>query len=110
MAEDIVPGAVEAPRQSDIIERSAGGDGPLSAREAAASLADTRHKDAVRQRRDDEHAGSVLAQDAADKEARDDAPVRRSAEREGGTARQEPAAQDSREQADTAQETGPGET
>ena len=93
MAEDTVPvpgfGAVEAPRQSDIIERSAGGDGPLSAREAAASLADTRHKDAARQRRDDEHEG----------EARDDA-----------AARQESAAQESLEQADTAQETGPGET
>jgi hypothetical protein len=93
MAEDTVQvpgfGAVEVPQQSDIIERNAGGDGPLSAREAALSLADTRHKDAARQRRDDEHEG----------EARDDA-----------AARQEPAAQESLEQADTAQETGPGET
>jgi hypothetical protein len=93
MAEDTSPitalAAVEAPQQSDIIERSAGGEGPLSAREAALSLADTRHKDGARQRRDDEHQG----------EARDDA-----------AARQESAAQDSIERADTAQETGPGET
>jgi hypothetical protein len=90
MAEEtVLPGAAEAPPQSDIIERSAGGDGPLSAREAALSLAGTRHKDAARQRRDDEQEG----------EARDDA-----------AARQEPAAQESLEQADTAQETGPGET
>src|SRR5262245_5665625 len=88
MAEDTVPGTVEAPPQSGIIERSAGGEGPLSAREAAASLADTRHKDAARQRRDDER-------DEHQGEARDDA-----------AARQESAAQ----AADAAQETGPGET
>jgi hypothetical protein len=83
MAEDTAPGAAEAPQQTDIIARSAGGDGPLTAAEAARSLADTRHKDAAR-RRDDEHEG----------EARDDA-----------TARQESA-----DEAGTAQETGPGET
>jgi hypothetical protein len=114
MAEDTVPGAVEAPQTPGIIERSAGGEGPLSAREAALSLADTRHKDAARQRRDDEHEGSAFAEASADKEARDDAPVRRSAERDGGAARQESAAQDSIEPAGTAQETdkatGPGET
>src|SRR5262249_56508187 len=38
--------------QSDIIARSAGGEGPLSAREAAAALADTRPKDAARPRDD----------------------------------------------------------
>jgi hypothetical protein len=128
MAEDI-SGAAEAPQQTDIIERSAGGEGPLSAREAALSLADTRHKEAARQRRDDEQEGSAFAKasayalrasadsnpsvarlasegGSADKEARDDAPVRRSAEREGGSAREESTAQ----AADAAQETGPGET
>jgi hypothetical protein len=110
MAEHTLAGAVEAPQQSGIIERSAGGDGPLSAREAALSLADARHKDAARQRRDDEHEGSAFAQASADEQARDDAPARGSAEREGGAARQESAAQESFEHADTAQETGPGET
>src|SRR5262249_8250854 len=89
--------------QSDIIARSAGGEGPLSPREAALSLADTRHKDATRQRRDDE-------QQQNSGEARDDAPVRRSPTGEGGPAQDESAAQESRAPADTAQETGPGET
>src|SRR5262249_20838850 len=87
--------------QSDIIARSAGGEGPLSPREAALSLADTRHKDATRQRRDDE-------QQQNSGEARDDAPVRRSPTGEGGPAQDESAAQESRAPADTAQETGPG--
>src|SRR5689334_2068624 len=85
--------------QSDIIARSAGGEGPLSPREAALSLADTRHKDATKQRRDD-------AQQPDSGETRDDAPVRRSPTGEGGTAQDESAAQ----AAVTAQETGPGET
>ena len=103
MADDTAPitapAAGEAPQQSDIVERSAGGEGPLSAREAALSLAHTRHKDAARQRRDDEHAG----------EARDDAPVKRRAERDGGAAAQE-LSPGQEPGADTAQETGPGET
>jgi hypothetical protein len=72
--------------QSDIIERSAGRDGPLSAREAALSLVDTRNKDAAKQRRDDEqHPG----------EARSDA-----------TAEQQSALRE----ADATRETGPGGT
>jgi len=96
MAEEtVLPDAAEAPQQTDVIERSAGGDRLLSAREAALSLAGTRHKDAARQRRDEEQMGSAFAQASADMEARDDAAPR-----------QESAAQ----AADTAQETGPGET
>jgi hypothetical protein len=89
MAEDMAAAAPEVTPQTDVIERSAGGDGPLSPREAALSLADTRHKDAARQRRDDEQEGAA---------------------RDGAAAPQEPAAQ----AADAAQEgtnqTGPGET
>jgi hypothetical protein len=81
-------GAAEAPAQSDIVERSAGGDGPLSAREAARSLIDTRNKDAARRRDDEQHSG----------EARSDAP----AEPQSAPAR-EPGAGATRE-------TGPGET
>jgi hypothetical protein len=84
--------------QSDIVARSAGGDGPLSAREAALSLADTRHKDDARRRDDEQQQNSG--------EARNGAPVRQRAERDGGTAQNESDAQ----AADTAQETGPGET
>src|SRR5215831_1238427 len=84
--------------QSDVIARSAGGEGPLSAREAAASLADTRHKDTARRRDDEQPQNSG--------EAPDDAFVRRSPTGEGGAAQQEPAAQ----AADTAQETGPGDS
>ena len=86
--ETTAPGA-DSTAQSDIVERSAGGDGPLSAREAARSLADTRNKDAATQRRDDEqHSG----------EARSDAP----AEQQSAPG-QEPGA-------DATRETGPGET
>lgn len=94
MAEDTAPGPDGT--QSDIVERSAPGEGPLSAREAALSLVDTRHKDAARQRRDEEQQG----------EARDDAPARSGAQREGATAETESPPQGE----DTAQETGPGET
>jgi len=98
MDENSQAGAGEAPRDNDIVERTAGGEGPLTPREAARSLVDTRHKErAGVQRRDDDeqHAGGV----------RDGAPGRRSAEREGGAS-----AQDSAEEAGTAQDTGPGET
>ncbi len=91
--------------QSDIVERSAGGDGPLSAREAALSLVDTRRKDAAGGRRDDEREGSAFAEAPADGEAHDAAAAHRSAEREGEDAHQESA-----DEAGTAQETGPGET
>ena len=86
---------------SDIIERSAGGEGALTPREAARSLADTRNKD---------RAGAERAREEEDNgEARADAPVRRGAERDGGTE------QESSAQADgTAQQAndqaGPGET
>lgn len=91
MAEDTAPitamATAEVARQSDVIARSAGGDGPLSAREAALSLADTRSKDDARRRDDEQQQNSG--------EARDDAPAdTRSAA----------------QAADTAQETGPGET
>jgi hypothetical protein len=79
----------ESTVQSDIVERSAGGEGPLSAREAAASLADTRLKDAARERRDDEQQGEAPG-----------------AERKDGTAETESPPQGE----GTAQETGPGET
>jgi hypothetical protein len=82
------PPGVESTVQADIVERSAGGDGPLSAREAAASLADTRLKDAARQRRDDEQEGEAPG-----------------AERAGETAETESPPQGE----GTAQETGPGE-
>jgi hypothetical protein len=92
MAEDTglttAPGAAEAPAQSDIVERSSGGDGPLSAREAARSLIDTRNKDAARRRDDEQDSG----------EARSDA----TAEPQSAPAR-EPGAGATRE-------TGPGET
>jgi hypothetical protein len=93
MAEDTgpttTPGAAEVPAQSDIIARSAGGEGPLSAREAALSLVDTRNKDAARDRREDEENSG---------EARD----RATADQQSAPG-QEPGA-------GTAQETGPGET
>ncbi len=89
-------GAADGATQSDIIERSAGGDGPLSAREAALSLIDTRRKDPAGEQRDDEENSG---------EARDGAPARHGAEREGGTAETRSA-----DQAGAAQETGPGET
>ena len=78
-------GAGDPGAQSEIVERSAGGEGPLSAREAALSLVDTRRKDTAGQRRDDEQDDSG--------EARDDATAEESAERQ-----------------DTAREDGPGET
>jgi hypothetical protein len=78
--------------QSDIVERSAGGEGPLSAREAAASLADTRHKDAARQRRD-EHEGEASRAASAGETAATESPPQGA-----GTAQE------------TDQATGPGET
>jgi len=84
--------------QTDIVERTAAGDAPLTPREAARSLADTRAKD---------RAGAERARDEDDNgEARDDAPGRRGAERDGGTADQESSAQAD----DTAPDKGPGET
>ena len=115
MADDTQAPGADSAMQSDIIARSASGAGPLSARDAARALTDTRAKDAARQRRDDAHEGSAFA-----KEAREAAPVHDGAERDGGPARESPqgegetAAQESTpgEQpgTDTAQETGPGET
>jgi len=68
--------------QSDIVERMAGGEGALTAREAARSLADTRHKD---------RAGAERARDEEEKrDARADAPVaeQESPEQSGGAAQQ----------------------
>ncbi len=70
--------------QVQTIERSAGGEGALSPRDAANALLDARRKDNAGQRGDDEQQG----------EARTDATAQESASQE----------------ADTAQETGPGET
>jgi hypothetical protein len=67
--ETTAPGA-ESTMQSDIVERSAGGDGPLSAREAALSLVDTRNKDAARQRRDEEqHSGEARSDATAEQQS-----------------------------------------
>ena len=68
--------------QSDIVERTAGGEGALTAREAARSLADTRHKD---------RAGAERARDEEEKgDARADAPFaeQESPEQSGGAAQQ----------------------
>ena len=54
MDENLHGGAAEAPQQSDIVARVAGGEGPISARAAAHSLADARHKHAARERRSEE--------------------------------------------------------
>ena len=93
-------GAADGATQSDIIARSAGGEGPLTAREAALSLIDTRRKEPAGERRDDDENSG---------EARDDAPSRRGAQRDGGTADNRSA-----DEAGAAQETdkatGPGET
>lgn len=77
MAEETT--AAEAGGQTDIVQRSAGGDGPLSAMEAARSLVDQRRKDNAQQRTG-EAPEAATAQESASQEA------------------------------DTAQETGPGET
>jgi hypothetical protein len=92
MAEDTTLVA-DGTAQSEIVERSAGGEGPLSAREAAASLADTRQKDAARQRRDDEQHGEAPA-----------------AERAGATAETETPPQGDGTAQETDKATGPGET
>ncbi len=88
MDETTQASAVEAPRENDIVERTAGGDGPLTAREAARSLTDTRAK---------ERAGAVPRNDD---------------EQQAGQARDDAAAaqQSASQEAGTAQETGPGET
>jgi hypothetical protein len=57
--------AVAAPPEMDIVERVAGGDGSLSARDAANSLADARHKQGARERRDQENEDAQARDDAA---------------------------------------------
>jgi hypothetical protein len=57
--------AVAAPPEMDIVERVAGGDGPLSARDAANSLVDARHKQGARERRDQENEDAQARDDAA---------------------------------------------
>jgi hypothetical protein len=56
MDETTQAGAGEAPLPTDIVERVASGDGPMSARDAAHSLIDARNKQNARERRDDEQA------------------------------------------------------
>jgi hypothetical protein len=58
MEQSAQPGAEQAPAQETIVERSAGGDGPLSPREAALSLIDNRNKGNAQARKaqDDEPA------------------------------------------------------
>jgi len=85
-------GAIEAPRESDIVERTAGGEGPLTAREAARSLVDTRVTErAGTARRDDDEQQTGEARDGA-------APAQESAPG------QEPGARAAQPEA------GPGET
>jgi len=89
MADETTAPGAERTAQSDIVQRSAGGDGPLSAREAALSLIDTRRKDAAGQRRDDEEISG---------ETRDDATAEHRSADEAGAAQE------------TDKATGPGET
>jgi hypothetical protein len=82
MDETTQASAVEAPRESDIVERTAGGEGPLTPREAARSLTDTRAKErAGAQPRGDDEQQPGEARDGA-------APARESAD-EAGTAQLE---------------------
>jgi hypothetical protein len=91
-----VAGAGEAPVASDIVERTAGGEGPLTPREAARSLVDTRAKERAGARRRDDDDQPADA-------ARDGAPAAEElASQEAGTAQQ------AIEQ--TAERAGPGET
>jgi hypothetical protein len=76
--------AVEAP--SEIVERAAGGDGPISARDAARSLIDARHKDGARERRDDDEARDGATPDTQSTPQGDDAA--RSTTDPGETARE----------------------
>lgn len=55
MDENTQAGAVEAPQLTDIVERVAGGDGPITARDAAHSLVDARNKQNARDRRNEEN-------------------------------------------------------
>jgi hypothetical protein len=82
-------GAGDSATRSDVVERSAGGDGPLTAREAARSLIDTRRKDPAGERRDDDENSG---------EARDGGTAETRSADEAGAA----------QEADEA--TGPGET
>jgi hypothetical protein len=84
MDETTEAGAGAAPRESDIVERTAGGEGPLTAREAARSLVDTRNKE-----RANERASAPRREDDEQRagEARDDAAfAQESASPEAGTA------------------------
>jgi hypothetical protein len=66
MDEHTESGAVEAPRESDIVARTVGGEGPLTPREAARSLVDTRVKErAGAARRDDDTQQAGEARDGA---------------------------------------------
>src|ERR1700742_2661508 len=56
--------AAAAPQQTDIVERVASGEGPMTARAAAHSLIDARNKQNARERRDHETDGEA-ARDAA---------------------------------------------
>ena len=64
MDETAQAGAAEAPQQSDIVERVAGGDGPITARAAANSLADARHKHTARERREQDTDTQAAPDDA----------------------------------------------
>src|SRR5580658_2981873 len=99
---DETQAGIDSAAPSDIIERSAVGEGALTPREAARSLADTRNKD---------RAGAERARDEEDNgEVRADAPVRRGAERDGGTAEQESSAQAGGTAQQVDDQAGPGET
>jgi len=92
MDENDQTGAGEAPRESDIVARTAGGEGPLTAREAARSLMDTRNKEraAVDRRRDDEQQAGE-AHDAPAHESADEAGTARPQAGPGETQATDPA-------------------
>src|SRR5262249_2519426 len=65
MDENTQAGAVEAPQTTDIVERVAGGDGPLTPRGAAHSLIDARHKQNARERKEQESGDEQARERAA---------------------------------------------
>src|SRR5712691_11494323 len=71
MDETTQGGAAEAPRQTDIVERVAAGEGPIPARDAAHSLVDARNKQNARERRNEHdegepaREGATLAQESS---------------------------------------------
>jgi hypothetical protein len=71
MDETAPNGVAEAPQPTDIVERVAGGEGPITARAAAHSLIDARNKQNARERRNDDkdseptREGATLADESS---------------------------------------------